>query len=138
MVKRGVGRIAQQVDQHLLQLIGIALHRELRAGLHLHREPRFETDRAPHRGGHFERLQLRARQLRQARVGADEAAQALRPAGDHGEAAAHIVAPIVGERLARHDARQAAGDGLDGRQRIVELVARARAPAAARPAIPVR
>ena len=39
------------------------------------------------------------------------------------QAAAHVVAPIVGQRVAGDDADQAAGDRLDGRERVVQLVA---------------
>ena len=42
---------------------------------------------------------------------------------DHAQAAAHVVAPIVGQRIARDDRLQAAGDGFDRRQRVVQLVA---------------
>ena len=47
----------------------------------------------------------------------------LRPRGDHAQAALHVVAPVGGRRLALDDRRQAAGDRLDRRERVVHLVA---------------
>ena len=66
---------------------------------------------------------MRAGQFGQAGVGADEAAEAIGARHDDAQAAAHVVAPIVGQGIARHDAFQTAGDGFDGRQRVIQLVA---------------
>ena len=87
------------------------------------RQPRFGAHRASHAIGHAERLQLRARQLGQARISADEAGETIRPRGDDVEAAPHVLAPVLRQAVPRQDALQAAGDGFDGRQRVVQLVA---------------
>src|SRR5207237_9646272 len=57
------------------------------------------------------------------RVGRHQAAERLRPAPDHTEALAEILAPIGGRRLAPHQIRQALGDRLDRGERVVQLVA---------------
>ena len=75
--QRSVGGVAQQVDQHLLELIGIALNGEVRPRNDFHGNARFEARRPQHACGYIERLQLRTRQLGETRVGADEAAEAF-------------------------------------------------------------
>ena len=63
------------------------------------------------------------RQLCEARVGRREAAEGIRSRGDHGQAAAHVLVPVMGHRFAREHRLEAAGDRLDRRQRVVDLVA---------------
>ena len=88
-----------------------------------HRKARLEAHGAAHAIRHGEQLQLGARQFGQPGISADEAAQTVGARHDHAEAAVHIVPPIVGQRLARDEGLQAAGDGFDGCQRVVQFVA---------------
>ena len=66
-------------------------------------------------------------QLRELRVGGREPAQGVGARRDHGEAALHVVVQIVRPAAVPGASRQhrfeAAGDRLDRRQRIVDLVA---------------
>src|SRR5262249_56398022 len=57
------------------------------------------------------------------RVGSGEAAQRVGARRDHGEAALHVVTPVVWLRRHIEQRFQAAGNRLDRRQRVVQLVA---------------
>ncbi len=69
------------------------------------------------------RPRARGRQPGQLGVGGHEAAQRLGPGRDHAQAAPQIRLPVVGPRLALHQAAEAAGDRLDRRQGVVQFVA---------------
>ena len=69
-------------------------------------------------------LEVRRRQLRQQAIGLHEAVQRVGAALHHAQAAAEIAHACRLRRPCASDARQqAAGDGLDGRERIGKLVA---------------
>ena len=119
----GVHGVANQVDQQLLELVGVALDGERRAGGDLDVVRLLERRDAIDEPGDVDRRQLRRRQLREPGIGAHEPAQRLGTRGDDVQAALHVVAPVGGRRLAVDDRREAAGDRLDRRQRIVHLVA---------------
>ena len=57
---RRVDRVAHQVDQQLLQLIGITADGQGRAGLQPHRQPLLQLDHAPQPGAHLDRSQASA------------------------------------------------------------------------------
>jgi hypothetical protein len=65
--------------------------------------------------------ELRRRQAGQSRVRLHEAAHAFGARRDHVDAAAHVLAPILGPPFARERERDAAGHGLDGLERVVQL-----------------
>ena len=75
--QRGVGGVAQQVDEHLLELIGVAVHGHLRPRLHSTGTRVSKLTARRTSGADLQRLQLRAGQLGQPRIGADEPAEAL-------------------------------------------------------------
>src|ERR1035437_2331479 len=108
--QRRVGRVPKEVDQRLLDLVRVALDGDGRARLHLDRNARFEAGGAAHAFGDAQRL--RTRQLRQARVRADETAEALRARRDDVQASPHVVAPVVRQGVARANALQAAGTSV--------------------------
>src|ERR1019366_4009868 len=107
-----VGRVAKEVDQRLLDLVRVALDGDGRARLHLNRDARFEAGRAAYALGDAQRLWLRTRQLRQARIRTDETAEALRARRDDVQPSPHVVPPVVRQGIAREDALQTAGTSV--------------------------
>ena len=61
--------------------------------------------------------------FREARVRAHETREAVGARGDHVQAAAHVLLPIRRAVLAAKHAAEIFGDGFDGRERIIQLVA---------------
>src|ERR1019366_7475644 len=110
--QRRVGRVAKEVDQRLLDLVRVALDGDGRARLHLNRDARFEAGRAAYALGDAQRLWLRTRQLRQARIRTDETAEALRARRDDVQPSPHVVPPVVRQGIAREDALQTAGTSV--------------------------
>ena len=119
---RRVDRVLEQVDQQLLDLVGVGLDGQVGPALDGDRaplvEPRHPFDQRPD----AHRPRARRRQARQLRVGGHEAAQRLGAGRDDAEAAPEIDFPVRRARLALHQAAQAAGNRLDRRQRVVQLV----------------
>ena len=120
---RRIHGVANEIDQRLFKLVGIALDGERRpflekqvhAGLQLHDAMQQSVD--------FHRGELGGGELRQPGIGAHEPAERLGPGGDHVETSRHIVFPIVRKRIRFNQHLEAASDRLDGRQRIVQLMA---------------
>ena len=121
--QRCVDRVVEQIDQELLQLIGIGSNRHFGTGLDRDPEPRLHAGDAAHERGHIDAVDARGGQLRQARVGGGEPTEGVGTRGDHGEAAPHVVGPVVGQIRPRDDRLEASGNRLDGRERVVDLVA---------------
>ena len=89
----------------------------------LDRQPRLERDDSPHQRAEVDRPPARSGQPRQACVGGREPAQRVGARPDDRQAAAHVVAPVVGRALAAEQRLETAGNRLDRRQRVVQLVA---------------
>ena len=120
--QRGIDGIGQQIDQHLLQLVGIGIESDGGPGIELDRKALLEKGDAFHQGREHDGLEARRGQLRQLPVGLHEAMQRVGAALHDAETAAKVVEVgcVAAEAI---DARQqAAGDGLDGGKGIRKLV----------------
>ena len=118
----GVDGVANQVDEELFELIAVSLDRHARTWSHADVMCLLERGDAIDEPRDVERHQLGRRQLRQAGVGAHETAERFGSGPDDGEPTLDIVAPVGRRRLPFDDRREAAGDRLDRRERVVHLV----------------
>ena len=121
--QRGVRRVADQVDQQLLDLVGVRLDRHLRPLLDVDGEPRLERGGAADQAGELEGGPPRRRQAGEPRVGRHEADQGSGAVADHLEAVPHVLLPVLRRRLAGQQAGERRGHRVDGGERVVELVA---------------
>ena len=86
-------------------------------------QPRLQADYAADHFADGDGRKCGRRQFRQARIGSHESAERFAARGDYRQSAAHVFFPIRRTRLPGEKIVQAAGDGLDRRERIVQLVA---------------
>src|SRR5262249_35478821 len=106
---RRVNTVAHDVDQQLLELIGIGADRE-RVALDVDGETRLDAAHTPDESGYLERLLARCWQLRESRVRRREAAQRIGPRRDNREAALHVVLPVRRHLVACDKGFKTAGD----------------------------
>ena len=118
----GVHRIAYEIDQQLFELIGIGADRQVGTRVDTDPQTGFHADHALDELRHMDVIESRRRELRELGVGRREAAERIGTGGDDREAATHIVVPVVGQVVAPEHRFQAAGDRLDRRERVVDLV----------------
>ena len=90
-LQRGVRRVVYQIDQQLLELIGIGADVDVRAAGDVDRQPRFDVGDPADQLRHVDGVEARRRQLGQARVGGREAAERIGSRGDHRQAALHVL-----------------------------------------------
>ena len=115
--------VPHEVDEELLELVAIRVDGHGRPGLNRDPFVPFEADDPLDERRNVERRELRRRQAGEPRIGGHEPAQRLRACRDDGQAPERILLPVFGRRVSLQERRQAAGDGLDRRQRVVHLVA---------------
>jgi hypothetical protein len=111
-----VDRVAQKVDQHLLDLVAVGLNRDVRASAHAYDTPVLEPRDALDQRPHGNRLAARRRQLRHASVRGHEATQRVGASADHHEAVAHVVRVPGREAIARDQSPERVRDRRDGRE----------------------
>ena len=101
-LERGVGRVMHQIDEELIELVGIGPDAEGRAARNGWRYPRLECGRATNPRFDVDVRAVRRRQLGQSSVGGHESAQRFRTPGDHAEAARDIRREIRRRGLTCH------------------------------------
>src|SRR5229473_5420202 len=121
-LQRGVHRVAHQVDEELVELVGVRLDADLGPGRDADREALLQRRDPPHPFLHLDLPQPRRRQPRQPRVAGHEARERLGPPLDHLEPGSHVLPPPVVRRGRPQGLLHALRDGVDGRQRVVDLV----------------
>ena len=122
-LQRGIGRVAHQVDQQLIELVAVSgdpIPRGPPSTRTSSRVSSAATRRTQVADVH--RAELRLREPGEPRVGAHEPAQRLRAALDHFEARAQVVLPVGRARRPGGQTAEASRDGLDRRERVVDLV----------------
>jgi len=91
---RGVRRVANQIDQHLLDLIAIGADRALRSWDRHDPESRLQTDDPPDDRRQIDGAQPRLRQTCEPRVSLHEPAQGIGAPRDHGQPLSQVILPI--------------------------------------------
>src|SRR6185437_15530495 len=122
-LERRIRAVADEIDQQLIELIAITGNRDGWPRLHAHRHAPLELRDAAYPWFDFHHSATRRGEAREQRVAGHEAAQRLGTSRDHCEAAHRILAPVIGQRRARDQTAQAARNGRDGGERVVDLVA---------------
>jgi len=118
----GIGSVAQQVDQRLLQLIRIEPTDQRRSFVQCHLQALFQTRHPRQQRRQLDRAQAWRRQPRKRGIPGHETIQGFGAVADHTQAALHILAPVVGQMRACSEVGQGGCHRLDRRQRIVEFV----------------
>ncbi len=94
--QRRFHRIVDEIDEKLIELVGVRLDFQIRSRRDVYFHSRFESDDAANPRSNFHRLQHRCRQLGKARVSIHETRQAIGARSDHREAPLHILFPVRG------------------------------------------
>ena len=94
----------------MLELIGVGRDGHFGSGDESYFDPMFESHHAVHERPNLDGLEFWRRQARQPRVIGHESAQGLRSGADDREAFCHVLAPVRGQRFARHQLAEAAGN----------------------------
>ena len=102
---------------------GSALNPDFGPGFEFHMEARFEAGDASNPNAHVHTLECGRRQFGETRVGGHEAREAVGAGGDHVEAAAHVLLPVVGAIFAAENSCRDFRRRFDRRERIIQLVA---------------
>jgi len=118
----GVDGIAEKIDKELLELVGIGLDFDFWARLELDGKAALESCDAANPDADIHGLQNGRGKFREARVGAHETREPVCARGDDVEAAAHVLLPVGSALFPAEHAAEIFGDGLDGSERIIQLV----------------
>ena len=120
--ERGLGAVAQQIDEQLLELIAIGVHGQVGSGLHRHRHARLESSHAVHQRLEHDRGLPGRRQLGETRVGGGETAEGFGARSDHLQTASQVVSEVDRRGVALQQCIERSGQRLDGAERVPQLV----------------
>ncbi len=124
-LERCVGRVAQQVDERLLELRTVRFDDDVRVIVghpDLHVQPRFQVRNTLDQRPDLHRLRLRRRHARQPRVLRHQPRQRFRSVRDHVEPLLDVRDALALNQLLLENATHGARNRLDRRERVVDLV----------------
>ena len=119
----GFGGVLAEVDQCLLDLVGVGVECQFRQRADADRATLFQACNPAHQRRQFHLALVRRRQAGQSRVRGHEAGQRFGAVANDAERTLHIFAPVLRQGLAGHQAGQRAGHRAYRRQGVVEFMA---------------
>ena len=122
-LRRGIDGVPDQVDQQLIQLIRIGPKPDRPAVSYLHRHPCLETHDFADRVLDEDRALVRGRKPGEPGIGAHEPAQRPGPGGDDAQTVPEVLLPVRVRKVMLQERFETPGNGLDGGQRVVQLMA---------------
>src|SRR5262249_38502524 len=117
------GCVADQVDEHLLDLVRVGVNGDGGAVDGFDLEAPFERGRALNERADFDAAARRRGHARQAGIGLHETVERFDAAFNHTQALLHVLGHVFRKRGTHGERAEGAGDRFDGRKRVVKLVA---------------
>lgn len=121
--ERSVDGVAQKVDKHLLELVGVGIQDDGWAWFKMDMQALLEENNAIEQRAEGDGPELWWGELGEEAIGLDEAVEGVGAALHNAEAAAEVAKGVVFAPHAVNAGKQTAGDGLDGGEGVGEFVA---------------
>src|SRR5579863_1386374 len=121
--ERGIHSVVQQVDEDLLELIGIGLNLHFRPHLELDLKAPFESNDAANARTDLDDPKGGRWKLGEPGIGVHETSEAVRARGNYVQAGAHVLLPVRRAFFAPEHASEILRNRLDRRERVIEFVA---------------